>query len=102
MGKATTITIALADGTTDKATGSVMILPLGNRKLRALVHGTVLTHFASGRRICDLRPYQVLAYRSNHKVSNREAAMMALEDLTAKVGADKAWAVIDSAPTINR
>lgn len=100
-----TITIALADGSTDTVTGNVMILEFGNRKLRTIVHGTrfgkTLSHYASGRRICNLRPYHVLSFRSGHVVTNREAAMLALRDLADKVGIEKAWAVIDSAPVIN-
>lgn len=98
---AKTITIACEEGTTRKVDGTVAILSFGNRKLRAFLHDNTLTHYASGRRICDLRPYKILSFKSYHKVTDRHAAELALQDLAAKVGADKAWQVMDSAPVIN-
>lgn len=95
------IDIACADGTTRRVTGQVMILPLGNRKLRAIVHGDTLTHYESGRRICDLRPYMIVNYNSWRKRNRRADAMLAIMDLEQKIGAVKAWTIIDSAPVIN-
>ena len=92
---------ALANGETDTVSGRIMILPLGNRKLRAFVHGETLSHYASGRRICDLRPYMILRFRSYGRRDKRGDALMALQDLENKIGAAKAWQVIDSAPVIN-
>lgn len=101
MSKKTTIKLALADGTTREESGIVAILPLGNRKLRALIHGETLSHIATGRRICDLRPYMILNYRSNRRRDKRADALLAMQDLEAKIGAAKAWQIIDSAPAIN-
>jgi hypothetical protein len=95
------IDIVCSDGTTRRVTGQVMILPLGNRKLRAFVHGDTLTHYDSGRRICDLRPYMIISYNSWRKRNRRADAMLALLDLEQKIGAAKAWSIIDSAPVIN-
>lgn len=95
------IDIVCADNSRRKVTGQVMILPLGNRKLRAFVHGETLSHYASGYRICDLRPYMILNYRSNRRRDKRADAMLALQDLAEKIGIEKAWRTIDSAPVIN-
>lgn len=85
--------------------GSVVILPLGNRKLRAFIHmegsEPVLSHCESGYRICSLFPYKLIANRNYQPESNRDAAIMALQDLAAKVGIEKAWNTIDNAPVIN-
>ena len=101
MAKKTTIKLALVNGETREETGIVAILPLGNRKLRALIHGETLSHIATGRRICDLRHYMILNYRSNRRRDKRADALLAIQDLEAKIGAAKAWQVIDSAPVIN-
>lgn len=98
---ATEIDIVCADGSTRRVSGRVMILPLGNRKLRAIVHGETLSHCASGYRICDLRPYMILNYNSWRKRDKRADAMLALQDLAEKIGVAKAWQVIDAAPVIN-
>lgn len=95
------ISIAFADGTTGKATGNVAHLFLGARRIKTLIHGDTLTHYASGRRICDLRHYAILNYRSNHRRDKRADARLALRDLEERVGLDKAWQVIDAAPVIN-
>ena len=95
------IDIVCADNSRRKVAGQVMLLPLGNRKLRAFVHGETLSHYASGQRICDLRPYMILNYRSTRRRDKRADAMLALQDLETKIGAEKAWQVIDSAPVIN-
>lgn len=85
--------------------GSVVILPLGNRKLRAFIHmegsEPVLSHCESGYRICSLFPYKLIANRHYKLASNREAALMAMQDLASKVGVEKAWNTIDNAPVIN-
>lgn len=96
------IDIACADGSTRRVAGQVMILPLGNRKLRCFVHGDTLTHYESGRRICDLRPYMIVNYNSWRKRNRRADAMLALLDLEQKIGATQAWTIIDSAHAINR
>ncbi len=101
MAKKTTIKLALADGSFREETGTIAILPLGNRKLRALIHGETLSHVASGRRICDLRHYMILNHNSWRKRDKRADAMLAMQDLEAKIGAAQAWKVIDSAPVIN-
>lgn len=98
---AKTIAIAYSDGTTGNAQGNVAILSFGNRKLKAFLHGNTLTHYASGRRICDLRPYKILGHKSYQRMTTRHAAELALQDLAAKVGAEKAWQVMDNAPVIN-
>lgn len=98
---AKSIQIIAVDGTTRTVDGQTAIFDFGGRKLRAFIHDKTLTHYASGRRICDLRPYQILLFRSYRRVPDREAAKLALQDLADKVGADKAWQVIDSAPVIN-
>jgi hypothetical protein len=95
------IDIVCADGSKRRVSGRVMILPLGNRKLRAFVHGETLTHYESGKRICDLRPYMIVSYNSWRKRDKRADAMLALQDLSDKIGADKAWSIIDAAPAIN-
>lgn len=95
------IDIVCADNTRRQVTGQTMLLPLGNRMLRAFVHGETLSHYASGYRICDLRPYMILNYRSNRRRDKRADAMLALRDLTEKIGIEKAWRIIDSAPVIN-
>lgn len=95
------IDIICADGSKRRVAGRVMILPLGNRKLRAFVHGETLTHFESGRRICDLRYYMILNHNSWRKRDKRADAMLALQDLSDKIGAAKAWTIIDAAPAIN-
>lgn len=102
MAKRTTIKIALADGETREATGVVAILPLGNRKLKAFIHGETLSHMATGRRICDLRAYMILNHKSYVKRNKRNDALLALQDLEAKIGAAKAWQVIDAATVINQ
>lgn len=102
MAKKMTIKLALADGTTRDQSGIVAILPLGNRKLRALIHGETLSHIATGRRICDLRPYMILNHNSWRKRDRRADSMLAIKDLETKIGADKAWRIIDSAPVINK
>lgn len=101
MAKKTTIKLALADGTTREESGIVAILPLGNRNLRALIHGETLSHIATGLRICDLRPYMILNHRSNRRRDKRADALLAMQDLEAKIGAAEAWQIIDSAPTFN-
>lgn len=95
--------VPLADGTIDNVQGTVMILPFGDRNLRAFVHGQdlALSHCESGRRICALRPYKILYSRTNRVPSTRAAALMALQDLSVKVGIEKAWSTIDNAPVIN-
>ena len=95
------ISILHTDGTTARVQGAVAILTLGDRKLRAFIHGDTLTHYASGRRICDLRPYAILSYRSNRRRDRRADARLALQDLAQRIGADKAWRVIEAAPVIN-
>jgi len=95
------ISIVHADGTTARVQGAVAILTLGDRKLRAFIHGDTLTHYASGRRICDLRHYAILNYRSNRRRDRRADACLALQDLAQRIGADKAWQVIEAAPVIN-
>lgn len=101
MAKKITIKLALADGSFREATGTIAILDLGNRKLRAFIHGETLSHAASGRRICNLRPYMILRYRSYTRRDKRADAILALQDLSEKIGPDKAWRIIDSAPVIN-
>lgn len=101
MAKKTTIKLALANGETREESGIVAILPLGNRKLRALIHGETLSHIATGRRICDLRAYMVLNHNSWRKRDKRADAMLAMQDLEAKIGAAEAWKIIDSATVIN-
>ena len=101
MAQAKQIFIVCADGTNQIVDGKTAIFDFGGRKLRAFIHGKTLTHYASGRRICDLRPYQILLFRSYRRVPDREAAKLALQDLADKVGADKAWQIMDSAPVIN-
>lgn len=98
---AKTMTIAYADGSTGSVDGNVAILSFGNRKLRAFIHNNTLSHYASGRRICDLRPYKILAHKSYQRITSRHAAELALQDLAAKIGAEKAWQVMDNAPVIN-
>lgn len=102
MARRTTIKIALADGETREVTGIVAILPLGNRKLKAFIHGETLSHMATGRRICDLRAYMILNHKSYARRNKRNDALLALQDLEAKIGAAKAWQVIDAAPVINQ
>jgi hypothetical protein len=95
------ILIALADGGKEITAGRVAIFDFGGRKLRAFIHGETLTHYASGRRICDLRPYMILNHKSYRKRDKRADAALALQDLAQKIGAEKAWRVIDSAAVIN-
>lgn len=95
------ISIMHADGTTARVQGAVAILTLGDRKLRAFIHGDTLTHYASGRRICDLRPYAILNHKSYRKRDKRADAALALRDLAERVGSDNAWRVIEAAPVIN-
>lgn len=95
------IDIICVDGSMRSVAGIVMLLPLGNRKLRAFIHGETLTHYASGRRICDLRPYMILNHNSYRKRNKRIDAMLALRDLETNIGAAKAWSIIDNAPVIN-
>jgi hypothetical protein len=95
------IDIVCVDGSMRSVAGIVMLLPLGNRKLRAFIHGETLTHYESGRRICDLRPYMILNHNSWRKRSKRIDAMLALQDLSEKIGPVKAWSIIDNAPVIN-
>lgn len=95
------IFIALADGTNQLTSGRVAIFDFGGRKLRAFIHGETLTHYASGRRICDLRPYMILNYQSYRKRDKRADAALALQDLAQKIGVEKAWRVMDSADVIN-
>lgn len=101
MAKAKQIFIVCADGTNQAVDGTVAIFDLGDRKLRAFIHGDTLTHYASGRRICDLRPYAILNYKSYRKRDKRADAALALRDLAERVGSDNAWRVIDAAPVIN-
>ena len=96
-----TIDIICVDGSTRSVAGQVMILSLGNRKIRAFVHGETLTDYSSGRRICDLRPYMILSHNSYRKRNKRIDAMLALNDLANKIGPEKAWSIIDNAPVIN-
>ena len=98
---AKTIKIVYSDGTTGNVEGNVAILSFGNRKLRAFLHNDTLTHYASGKRICGLRPYKILGHKSYQRMTSRQAAELALQDLAAKVGAEQAWSIIDSAPVIN-
>jgi len=95
------ISIAYADGTIGTVTGNVALLFLGTRRIKFFIHGDTLTHYASGRRICDLRPYAILNFRSNRKRDKRDDARLALRDLQERVGLEKAWQVIDAAPVIN-
>lgn len=95
------IDIVCTDGTTRKVDGQTVLLWLGDRRLRAFVHGDTLTHYASGRRICDLRPYMILNHRTYRKRDKRADARLALHDLCDRIGADAAWQIIDSAPVIN-
>ena len=102
MAKKTTIKLALDNGSFREETGTIAILPLGNRKLRAFIHGETLSHAPSGRRICDLHYYMALNHNSWRKRDKRADAILALQDLSDKIGADKAWRIIDSAPVINK
>lgn len=101
MAKAKQIFIALGDGTNQTVDGTVAIFDFGGRKLRAFIHGDNLTHYASGRRICDLRPYAILNHKSYRKRDKRADADLALRDLAERVGADNAWRIIDAADVIN-
>lgn len=101
MAKAKQIFIVCADGTNQTVDGTVAILDLGKRKLRAFIHGDTLTHYASGRRICDLRPYMILNHKSYRRRDKRADAALALRDLAERIGADNAWRVIEAAPVIN-
>ena len=101
MTKEKQIFIVCTDGTNQSVGGSVAILQLGGRKLRAFIHGESLTHYASGRRICDLRPYMILNHKSYRRRNKRADAMLALQDLEQRIGADKAWRIIEAAPVIN-
>jgi hypothetical protein len=98
---AKTIDIICVDGSKRSVAGQVMILLLGDRKLKAFIHGETLTHYESGRRICDLRPYMILSHNSYRKRNKRIDAMLALQDLSNKIGPEKAWSIIDSATAIN-
>lgn len=95
------IFIVCADGTNQTVDGQTAIFEFGGRKLRTFIHGETLTHYASGRRVCDLRPYMILNYRSNRRRDKRADAALALQDLAQRVGADNAWRVIEAAPVVN-
>jgi len=101
MAKTKQIFIVCADGTNQTVDGKTAIFDFGGRKLRAFIHGDTLTHYASGRRICDLRPYMILNHKSYRRRDKRADAVLALTDLASRVGADNAWRIIDAAPVIN-
>jgi hypothetical protein len=43
----------------------------------------------------------ILNHNSYRKRNKRIDAMLALQDLSDKIGADQAWSIIDNAPVIN-
>lgn len=96
-----TIDIALPKGQSRKVTGDVLVLDVGGKPFRFLVHDDTLTHLASGLRIADLRPIKTHHFKSYHRMTDRAAAELALDQLVARKGARKVAERLSAAMIIN-
>jgi hypothetical protein len=101
------------EGETREMTGTVAILPIGERKVRFLIERTEdgslgsLTHYASGYAFARSLHSFAVSHFVRHspyarRPSPRELAEAAIADAVHKLGADKVLAIIDTAPVINR
>ncbi|MDK4729357.1 hypothetical protein [Rhizobium phaseoli] len=66
--------------------------------------GEFLTHYASGNKVGALNPIKIrnmTGWGTAHRTTDREAAKQLLEEIVAKVGADKVLKVMRAAPVLN-
>ena len=108
-----TIAIPCEKNKTRKLTGTVAILPIGDRKVRFLIErkedGSLgsLTHYASGFAFARSLNHFAVSFLVQHgtyarQPSPRELAEAAIADAVFALGADKVLATIDAAPILNR
>jgi hypothetical protein len=111
MTKLKTIAIP-CEGTTREITGTVAVLPVGERKVRFLIErredGSLgsLTHYASGYAFHRNLNRFAVSFLVQHSVyhrqpSPRELAEAAIADAVFAIGAEKVLATIDAAPMLN-
>jgi hypothetical protein len=112
MPKLKTISIP-CKGETREMTGTVAILPIGDRKVRFLIErkedGSLgsLTHYASGFAFTRSLNHYAVSFLVQHgtyarRPSPRELAEAAIADAVYSIGIDKVLATIDAAPILNR
>lgn len=112
MSKLKTIAIP-CKGETREMTGTVTILPIGDRKVRFLIErkedGSLgsLTHYASGFAFARNLNHYAVSFLVQHgtyarQPSPRELAKAAIADAVYSIGIDKILATIDAAPILNR
>jgi hypothetical protein len=103
MTKRTTITIPTIDGLETRE-GEVAVFTVGTRRIRVLIHDTTLTDIRSGQRILDFTGVKVrfMARLSQyHRITDREAARIALDEMVERIGAERFLTVVDRAPAVN-
>jgi len=111
MAKKVTINIATVEGLR-KASGSICILSVGDRKHRFLLQSCehtggvdVLTHIASGQIVCKGLKAAAIRFHCNggdRCIAIRDAARDALVRLIDKAGADLVNERLDNAPVVNK
>lgn len=101
------INIATKEGN-KLATGKVCRLYVGNYQYKFLLQesktGVCLTHWESGQIVVPentIKAVKVRNFKSYHVMTDREAALIALNDIVQRSGDDKVRAVLDGAPKIN-
>lgn len=88
--------------TTEIKTGFIALFYIGNVQEKFILQNgysgeaDTLTHYASGMKLGDLRPYQIRG-----RTSPRRAAEIMIARLVACNGADKVRATLNAATTIN-
>ena len=114
MSKLKTIAIPCEKNKTREMTGTVAILPIGERKIRFLIErkedGSLgsLTHYASGFAFARSLNHFAVSFLVQHgttyarQPSPRELAEAAIADAVYSIGIDKVLAAIDAAPILNR
>lgn len=88
--------------------GTVMRLKVGAQMVRFFVHEwqcqTVLTHYASGRRVGQLGPIKLahaVRWGTGGQMNDRAAAEALIAQAVEKNGVDRVMAVFSDAPVIN-
>lgn len=102
-----TIKIPLEKGKTVTVTGQVAIIPIGDKKVRFLIHRSIhttvsgysLTHVESGRRFGDISP--AIVPPNVTPPSLRDRAVDLVEYRVTSHGADKVLQIIESQQVIN-
>ena len=96
--------IPRADGSTALVLGRVAILPVGKTKVKFFIHDGMLSHFASGFRFGNLNDVKIrnmCRLGHHHTMTDREAAVVLVNDVVARKGATEVLDVINAAPILN-